>query len=186
LEREYGRISSIVSSSASGAELGQMAFYSLQSGTLQETMRLTEFGQVSHGTDGLVTIPAMGFTSEQSLGLYRSAASTLALSYGTFSGAIFSASTTTSNAVIVDKMYARAGANKSFGTATLSKGSVTVATTAVVTNSVIMLSDQGGGSLSSLGSLEVNGITSGTSFTIQSSNALDNSVAAWWIVNAAP
>ena len=46
---------------------------------------VTVFGAVSAQSDGVSRSPSFTFESERSLGLYRSAASTLALSYGTLS-----------------------------------------------------------------------------------------------------
>lgn len=45
----------------------------------------TRFGLLSIASDGVSVSPPYAFSSETSLGLYRSAASTLAQSYGTFS-----------------------------------------------------------------------------------------------------
>lgn len=105
------------------------------------------------------------FSTETLLGLTRSGASTVALSYGSLT---------------VPAIAVKATANGSFGTGTLSVGSAKVSTTYVKTGDVVMLVDQGGGS--NLGSLQLNGITSGTSFAVLSSNAADSNIFAWWIV----
>lgn len=113
---------------------------------------------------GAVTQPSSAFTSEASLGFYRSGNSKMALSYG--------------------GLDMPRGTNASFGTALLSVGSVKVSTTYIATGDIVMLAGQGGGTLGNLGALEVNGITSGTSFNINSTSATDNNVVAWWIIKS--
>ncbi len=87
---------------------------------------------------------------------------------------------------------AAAGAN-SFGTVTLVGGTVTVATTSVTANSIIMLTRQSVGSTGAndLGILSVGTIVAGTSFdinawTVTNATALqadDVSVIGWMIIN---
>ena len=74
----------------------------------------------------------------------------------------------------------KGGSNAKIGIATLSSGTVTVSTTAVTANSVIFLTDETGGV--NLGNLSVGTITAGTSFVINSSNVLDGSNVAWFII----
>ena len=73
------------------------------------------------------------------------------------------------------------GSAPKIGIATLSGGAVTVSTTSVSTTSRIFLTRQD--SSGNIGILSVGTIVPGTSFIINSSNALDNGVVAWWIVN---
>jgi len=70
--------------------------------------------------------------------------------------------------------------NSSMGLATLSGGTVTVATTGVTTGDRIFLSAQT--AAGTQGILSVGTVTSGTSFVINSSSVLDNSTVAWHIV----
>lgn len=65
------------------------------------------------------------------------------------------------------------------GTATLVGGTITVSTTAVAANSIIMLTIQNG---SGLDSVSVSGRNVGTDFTITSSNVLDTSDVGWFII----
>jgi len=73
------------------------------------------------------------------------------------------------------------GSNAKMGVATLSGGTVTVATTAVNANSRIFLTAQSSGAAP--GALRVSTITAGTSFVITSSSGTDTSIAAWLIVD---
>src|SRR2546430_403022 len=82
------------------------------------------------------------------------------------------------------KLHMKNGPNASFGTATLSIGSINVATTAVTTNSVIFLADQT--PAGTLGFLGLGGIRAGSGFTILSSNVLDVSTVAWFIIEPSP
>lgn len=117
-------------------------------------------------TDGAdsSTTPSFAFESERGLGWYRSGNSKMALSRG--------------------GLDMPRGTNASFGTALLSVGSIKVSTTYIATGDIVMLASQGGGTLGNLGALEVNGITSGTSFNINSTSATDNNVVAWWIIKS--
>jgi hypothetical protein len=82
------------------------------------------------------------------------------------------------------KLNIATGTNASIGTATLSSGTVTVNTTAVTTNSIILLTYQ---NCSSCGtpyiSNRVATSTIGTSFTITSTNGSDASLIAYQIIN---
>jgi hypothetical protein len=75
------------------------------------------------------------------------------------------------------------GTNKAAGTAVLVGGTVTVSTTAVTASSLIYLTTQVVGTLANLGEHYIGTITAGTSFVINSSNALDNSTVAYIIIN---
>lgn len=124
-------------------------------------------------TDGLAISPAHTFQSEQSLGFYRSAASTLALSYGTMA------------LPLGTKLSFQTGANASFGTVQLgSNGSVNVATTVVTPNSVVFITTQADGG--TIGTERVTGVRSGSGFTIESTNILDASIVAWWVIEPRP
>lgn len=71
------------------------------------------------------------------------------------------------------------GSNARMGTATLVAGTVTVSNTSVTANSRIFLSrNTTGGTTGHLSTT----IVAGTSFTINSSNALDTSVVAWLLI----
>ena len=70
------------------------------------------------------------------------------------------------------------GSNAKQGTATLTAGSVVVANTSVTANSRIFLTPQDGNTVGSLG---ISARTTGTSFTIKSSNAADTGVVAYQI-----
>lgn len=73
------------------------------------------------------------------------------------------------------------GANATIGVVTLAAGTATVSTTAVKSNSRIMLTNQNPGG--TVGFLHVSARTADTSFVITSSNAADTSDVAWMIVN---
>ena len=73
------------------------------------------------------------------------------------------------------------GDNATMGVKTLVAGTATVSTTAVKTNSRIMLTNQNPGG--TVGFLHVSARTADTSFVITSSNAADTSDIAWMIVN---
>lgn len=75
------------------------------------------------------------------------------------------------------------GANKSVGVATLVGGTVTVSNTRVTASSRIFLTDATTGSLVNIGTPTVGTIVAGTSFVINSSNALDASNINWLIIN---
>jgi hypothetical protein len=77
------------------------------------------------------------------------------------------------------------GANCKMGTGTLVSGKATISTTAVTSSSFIFLSDAGGGVLANIGSLSVGTVTAGTSFVVNSTNALDSSNFAWIIFEPA-
>lgn len=79
------------------------------------------------------------------------------------------------------KLKFNTGSNASFGTATLSSGTVTVNTTAVTALSRIILTKQ---SCSNCGDLHISSTVNGTSFTITSSNGSDASTVAWWIIDS--
>lgn len=70
-------------------------------------------------------------------------------------------------------------ANATFGTTTLSGGTITVNTTAIRADSVVFLSNQ---ACTSCGALFVGTRTAGTSFVISSTNVLDASIVGWIIL----
>jgi hypothetical protein len=82
------------------------------------------------------------------------------------------------------KLHFKNGPNASFGTATLSVGSINVPTTAVTANSVIFLADQT--PLGTLGILGLGGIRAGSGFSILSSNILDVSNVGWLMIEPSP
>lgn len=76
------------------------------------------------------------------------------------------------------------GTNACHGTATLSSGTTTVNTTCAPSLAQnIFLTDSGGGVLANIGALSVGTVTGGTSFVINSANALDSSNVGWIIFN---
>lgn len=78
--------------------------------------------------------------------------------------------------------YKTGVSNCSAGTGTLSGGTLVISTTAVTANSLIFITDTGGGVLANIGALYISARTGGTSFTVSSSNALDTSTFNWFIV----
>ena len=80
-------------------------------------------------------------------------------------------------------LAAASGSNKSVGQAVLVGGTVTVSNTRVTASSIIFLTDATTGSLVNIGTPTVGTITAGTSFVINSSNALDASAVNWIIIN---
>ncbi|MEU8948786.1 hypothetical protein [Streptomyces sp. NPDC048489] len=76
------------------------------------------------------------------------------------------------------------GSNAKMGTAVLVGGIVTVSTTAVASNSRILLTIQVPGG--TVGSVYVNTRTAGTSFVIKSTSASDTSTVAWVILDPTP
>lgn len=77
------------------------------------------------------------------------------------------------------------GSNAKMGTATLSSGTVVVATTAVATTSRIFLQVQSLGTVTAPKAVAVTARTAGASFTITSADNTDTSVVAWVILTPA-
>ena len=69
------------------------------------------------------------------------------------------------------------------GAGTLSGGTATISTTAVTANSLIFVTDTGGGVLANIGSLYISAKSAGTSFTVTSTNVLDSSTFSFFIIN---
>jgi hypothetical protein len=80
-----------------------------------------------------------------------------------------------------NKINIATGANASVGTGTLAAGTVTVATTAVTANSIIIITPQETGTYN--GRLRVSARTAGTGFTVTSSDAADTVVFGYQIIN---
>jgi len=80
-----------------------------------------------------------------------------------------------------NKLKIATGSNASVGQATLSSGTVTVSTTAALTGSLIYLTVSSPSGTQ--GFLSVGTITNATSFVINSTSVLENSVVNWWIIN---
>lgn len=80
-------------------------------------------------------------------------------------------------------LFIKTGANAKMGTSTLVGGTITINTTAVLSNSLIFLTDTGGGVFANIGSLTVGTITNGTSFVVTSTNILDTSTFNWIIID---
>lgn len=79
-----------------------------------------------------------------------------------------------------NKINIATGSNASVGTATLVSGTVTVSTTAVTANSIIIVTSQSG---STVASYRISARTAGTSFVITSSSAGDTNSVGWFIIN---
>lgn len=85
------------------------------------------------------------------------------------------------NITLGHKLSIGTGTNASAGSGTLSGGTVTIATNAVTSSSLIFLTDTSNGA--NLGTLSVGTKTAGTQFVVNSSNALDASTFNWLIIN---
>ncbi len=81
------------------------------------------------------------------------------------------------------KLKINEGSNAYMGAATLSGGMITIVNTSVQSNSRIFITAQNDSA--NAGFLEVYSIIVGTSFTIKSSNALDDRNVAWLIITPA-
>lgn len=131
--------------------------------------------QSSFVSVGSAVTPGYGFSSETSLGFYRSGISTIAISKGTLDLTAGGAVTSIASLTI------KSGANNTCGTAVLgSNGSVNVANTYVKTGDLIFLTDQTPGG--TLGDLEILGIRNSSGFTVASTSITDTSTVAWLIV----
>lgn len=82
-------------------------------------------------------------------------------------------------------LYIKQGANATCGRGTLVGGTLTVSTTKATSTCEIFLTDRGG-TVTNLGTIYISSVSSGTSFTVTSSNILDVSTFSWFIVEAAP
>lgn len=78
----------------------------------------------------------------------------------------------------------KSGTNATFGTATLTAGTVTVNTTKTTASSVIILTSQTDGGTP--GFLRISGRSAGTSFTVTSSSGSDTSTFGWLLIEPAP
>lgn len=77
------------------------------------------------------------------------------------------------------------GSNGCMGQGTLASGTITISTTCTPSTSQgIFLQDATTGSLVNVGTPTVGTVTGGTSFVINSSNALDSSNVNWWILKS--
>lgn len=81
-------------------------------------------------------------------------------------------------------LQVKTGTNSKIGTVVLVAGAATVANTSVTANSRIFLTSQSDGGTP--GFLRITTKTVGTSFVITSSNALDTSTVAWYIIESIP
>jgi hypothetical protein len=83
-----------------------------------------------------------------------------------------------------NKLSIATGANASVGTsAAMTAGSITIATTAVTSSSIIQLTHNTLGGTIGILSVPTASIVAGTSFIINSSSALDTSTVNWLIIN---
>lgn len=76
----------------------------------------------------------------------------------------------------------KSGANATVGTATLVAGTVTVSTTKVTATSVIFVTIQALGTVTTAKSMTIANKTAATSFQIVSEDNTDTSTVAWWIL----
>ena len=72
------------------------------------------------------------------------------------------------------------GTNATLGEVTLVAGTATAATTKVSADSKIFITVQSSGG--AVGTIYIDNITAGTAFSIRSSNALETSTVAWWLI----
>jgi hypothetical protein len=136
--------------------------------------------------NSLGTITSGGATVTNTASLYVGPANTAGTN--NYSLYIDTGNTTIGNgnlslATAGNKLNIATGSNASIGTATLSGGTITVATTAVTASSKIFLTDATTGALTNIGTPTVGIIVAGTSFVINSSNVLDTSSVNWLIIN---
>lgn len=84
-------------------------------------------------------------------------------------------------ATVGETMGFKTGTNATIGTATLAAGTITISTTAITANSMIVLSVPRG-TVTNLGALYESARTAGTSFTITSANILDTATFDWHLI----
>lgn len=82
------------------------------------------------------------------------------------------------------KFRYKTGSNACAGTGTLVGGTATISTTAYATGDFVLIQDTGGGVVANIGALYISATSTGVSFTVSSSNALDTSTFSWVIVGA--
>ncbi len=99
---------------------------------------------------------------------------------GSFMATSTTATSTLEEVFLNNQIFAKVGANKSFGTTTLSGGTVTVNNTRVRADSMIYVSNCA--SAGTIGAPYVSAQTAATSFVITSTNGSDTSVICWRIV----
>jgi hypothetical protein len=103
-------------------------------------------------------------------------------SIGTFGTSTPTGATTRLDFATVGETFGlKTGTNATIGSATLSGGTITINTTAITANSMIVLSPART-STANLGIHYESARTAGTSFTITSTNASDNSTFDWHLV----
>lgn len=81
-------------------------------------------------------------------------------------------------------LYIKQGTNATCGRGTLVGGTLVVSTTKATSTCEIFLTDRGG-TVTNLGTIYISAVSSGTSFTVTSSNILDVSTFSWFIVESA-
>lgn len=103
-------------------------------------------------------------------------------SIGTFGTTTPTGATTRLDFATVGETFGiKTGTNAAMGTATLSGGTITINTTAITANTMIVLSP-GRTSTANMGVHYESARTAGTSFTITSTNASDDSTFDWHFV----
>lgn len=78
-------------------------------------------------------------------------------------------------------LYIKQGTNATCGRGTLIGGTLVVSTTKATSTSEIFITDRGG-TVTNLGTIYISSVSSGTSFTVTSSNVLDVSTFSWFII----
>lgn len=153
-----------------------------QAGDSQPRYKLDQNGAMSWGPGGAAapdtTLNRTGVNALSTAGFF-------AMGSGQSSGT-FNTFATGNNALRIGSagggLSVRSGANATIGTATLTAGSATVSTTRVTATSLIFLTIQSIGTVTSPKAMTILNKTAGVSFQIVSADATDTSTVAWWIV----
>jgi len=146
---------------------------------------------ISHGSTGTVSLTNTAISSSANPVIAGAGAGALTLASTTFTSGNVLAGTLTLGTADETKMASlkigskinveTTGAAATAGTSTLVGGTVTVNTTAVTANSIILLSHQT--NAGAPGFVSVTARVVGTSFTITSSSGTDTSTIGWLILN---
>ena len=80
---EYARVGGRIDSNTAGSHTGSLLFAVARGGAIVPAVTINSLGQLSTVSDGRAIAPSHAFSSESSLGMYRSGVSTISFSYGT-------------------------------------------------------------------------------------------------------
>lgn len=143
-------------------------------GTIRSTSigSSTFVGTINNSIVGTPTITG-GIANQQTLG-------TPMMVGGTINNVVLGTPTITGGS-ITDKIVIGTGANSSIGLGTLAAGIATILTTKTTANSFVFLTPRTNNI--NIGVLSQGTIVAGTSFVVNSSNALDNDVFNWLLIN---